>query len=90
MSASVPPQYIIAVKDRYVAMCGKAHPTLLIKPLDPADEIDLERLVKVGCDLMPHSVMNEHMFDEYMTYSGELQLPAEMIARVRALIFNAF
>jgi hypothetical protein len=90
MSASVPPQHIVAVKDLYVAMCGKVHPTLLIRPLDPADEFDLERLVNVGCDLMPHSVMNEHMFDEYMTYSGELQLPAEMIARVRDLVFNAF
>ena len=89
-SALVPPARIEEIRELYSSICGKSHPSLPTCPLDPADEFDLSRLISVGCDLMPHSVMNEHMFDDYMTYANDHQPSGDVTNRVRTLVYNAF
>ncbi len=90
MSSSVPTARIEEVTNLYHSICGKSHPSLPVCRLDPADDFDLSRLINVGCDLLPHSVMNEHMFDEYMTYADDHRPPEKMVSRVRDLVYKAF
>lgn len=87
-SARVAPESYPPIRDIFHSICGKAHPSRSLPVLDPADDDALNRLLERGCDLMPHVLMYEHMFDEYMTYQDEHASTA-LVQQVRSLVYNA-
>jgi hypothetical protein len=57
--------------------------------LEPADEAALNEFVSLGCELYGHSVMFEHMADEFMTYSGGGAADIATAETVRSLVYRA-
>lgn len=55
--------------------------------LEPADEAALDEFVSSGCELYGHSVMFEHLADEYMSYSGGGDADLAKARKVRALVY---
>jgi hypothetical protein len=57
--------------------------------LEPADEAALNEFVTSGCGLNGHSVMFEHMSDEFMTYAGGGKADIAKAEQVRSLVYSA-
>ena len=57
--------------------------------LEPADENALDEFLTQGTGLQGHSVMFEHMSDEYMTYTGGGGADVAKSEKVGALVYNA-
>lgn len=86
MSADVPRAECDAFKEAFFRINGKEHYSRGLRLLDPADQnAQLEFLTR-GCDLLPLSLAYDHMFDDFMTYSGDERAN---IDRTRALVYEA-
>jgi hypothetical protein len=75
--------------DVFRSMHSQRHPARSGWFLEPADEAALHEFLTQGCDLHGHSVMFEHMSDEFMTYAGGGEADAAKAQRVRSLVYNA-
>ncbi|KMS60051.1 hypothetical protein V474_11855 [Novosphingobium barchaimii LL02] len=82
-----------AFTDVFRAINSQRHPTRDGWFLEPADERALSEFLTQGVDLQGHSVMLDHMFDEYMTYmrgaEAEAKADVAKTEQVRSLIFHA-
>jgi len=75
--------------DIFRAINSKRHPAREGWFLEPADEAALQEFLTQGCDLFGHSVMFEHMSDQYMSYSGGGEADVAKAEMVRSLVYRA-
>ena len=88
-SASIPPERIREFSDEFFLINGKEHVGRKLKLLDSADRASLSETVTKGCDIIPHIIGYEHMFDNYMTFSGDEYPDAKIIEKTKRLVGNA-
>lgn len=75
--------------DVFRAVNSQRHPVRDGWFLEPADERALSEFLTQGADFNGHSVMFDHMFDEYMTYVDREVADAAKAQEVRSLVFLA-
>jgi hypothetical protein len=75
--------------DTFVALNSHRHPSRSDWFLDPADSQALTEFLQDGCRLWGHSVMFEHLSDQYMTYSGNGAQDRKISHQVGGLVWKA-
>jgi hypothetical protein len=68
---------------------GKEHPDGVSRILDPADRTAFNEFMRLGCEILPHSLAYDHFFDEYMTYSSSSSgsPTPEIIQETRSFVY---
>lgn len=87
--ARVPPDRRDEFTKMFLQFNSQAHPARPEPFLDPADEQALQEWLLKGCDLWGHSIMFEHMTDQYMNYAGNGLRDKDMAKQVISLVYGA-
>lgn len=85
----IQPEAREAFTEVFRAVNSQRHPMRAGWFLEPADEGALCEFLRDGAGLYGHSIMFEHMFDEYMTYSGGGEADVAKAQEVRSLVSRA-
>ncbi|MDA8523538.1 hypothetical protein [Acidovorax sp. NCPPB 4044] len=88
-SACVPVERMGNFRQDFFLVNGKEHLEKAMWLLEPFDEIALSEFLSKGCDLLPHAVMFDHMFDCYMTITDIDKPDGDIIRRTKSLVYNA-
>lgn len=89
LSAVVPKGRIGDFADEFFLINGKEHKNRGLKLLDPADNASLWDSIKKGCDIIPHGIAYDHIFDNYMTYMDDERPNDEIVDKTRKLVWSA-
>jgi hypothetical protein len=88
-SAEVAPNDREAFMEAFLTLNSQRHPSRADLFLEPADAQALNEFLGIGCELYGHSVMFEHLSDQYMTYSGNGTQDQEISEEVGLLVYRA-
>ena len=80
-------------QDRFRAlffdMNGKINESRGLHALDPADQQAQREFLEQGCDIIPHSLAYDHMYDNFMTYRDDTRPSEAIINQTKHLVGNA-